>query len=272
MAVLTGIRATTARRRIAIALSVSLTIGFLLSGWFYLSLHHRYGSVTATNRPSMPSFRVSNQPRSFYVDLGWPHLFEAPVRDAFPNRLLPIFYSEVWGDYWGYFLVFGRDTRSDRWLSGPEVTAALAQASPPDWLRTNRGEMAAYLGRVNAVSVPASLLAVLAVVAAVPAFGRLWRRAGPDRETSVTCLLLLLMISAYAGYFWFLILYPNTDKGNTIKATYMLHTFPFVAVLVGRLLERLRDASPGLPRAAAVVLVATVLHNLPAMLTRFRGL
>jgi hypothetical protein len=83
--------------------------------------------------------------------------------------------------------------------------------------------------------------------------------------------MLLLVTSAYAGYFWFLVSYPSPDKGNTIKATYMLHTFPFVAVLVGCLLERLRDTSLRLRLVAAVLLVATFLHNLPAMVTRFRG-
>jgi hypothetical protein len=132
--------------------------------------------------------------------------------------------------------------------------------------------MAAYLGRVNAVGVLPSLLAVLAVVSAIPAFGRFFKRAEPERETSVNCLLLLLMMSAYAGYFWFLVLYPNPSEGNTIKATYMLHTFPFVAVLVGCLLERLRGRSQRLPLVAAALLVAAFLHNLPAMLTRFIGL
>jgi drug/metabolite transporter (DMT)-like permease len=125
---------------------------------------------------------------------------------------------------------------------------------------------------VNAVSIPASLLAVLAVVSALPACARFLRRAEPDHETSVTCLLLLLVIGAFAGYFWLLVSYPAPSKGNTIKATYMLHTFPFVAVLVGCLLERLRDTSPRLPLVAAAILVATFLHNLPAMLTRFIAL
>jgi 4-amino-4-deoxy-L-arabinose transferase-like glycosyltransferase len=112
MAALTGIRRPAARRQIAIALTVTVTIGFLLSSWFYFSLHRRYGSMTAYVRMPMPSFRLSNQPRSFYVGLGLPQLFEHPVRDAFPNQFLPIFYSELWGDYWGYFVVFGRDTRN----------------------------------------------------------------------------------------------------------------------------------------------------------------
>jgi hypothetical protein len=39
------------------------------------------------------------------------------------------------------------------------------------------------------------------------------------------------------GYLWFLIRYPSPNKGDTIKATYLLHIMPIVGICVGLLLE-----------------------------------
>jgi hypothetical protein len=239
---------------------ISLGVGCAISGWFFLSLHHRYGAISAFNRAPQPSLAVSNQPRSFYLGSGLPELFTNPTRDAFPNQLLPIFYSETWGDYWGYF-VFSRKEASTR--------VALDAASVPGRVPPNREQIAPYLGRVNAVSIPASLLAGAAVLAGITACGRLLRHRSPDVETRVMSLLLLMLVSSYAGYLWFLTLYPSFGKGDTIKASYMLHTFPFIAVLVGCLLSRLGRRSPRLQIAVAAILPTTFLHNLPAMLTHF---
>jgi len=266
---LAAIKETSRRHELTKALAITLSVSFVISAWFYLSLDHRYDSMTAFNRKGKPSFALSNQGRSFYVGLGLPQLFTDPIRSAFPNQLLPIFYSEMWGDYWGYFVVFGRDNRSNEWLVGPQIDDALAEPSSSHWLITNRRDIAAYLGRVNAVSTLPTLLAVAAVLSAGVAVGRFLRTHRPDRESSAQCLLFVLLCTSYAGYLWFLIMYPSPGKGDTIKATYMLHTFPFVAVLVGCLFDRLGRIAPRLQIAAAAVLVVTFLHNLPAMLTRF---
>ena len=53
----------------------------------------------------MSVLRSSNPAPSFYLGSGNGNLFSDPIRGAFPNQLLPILYSETWGDYWGYFVV-----------------------------------------------------------------------------------------------------------------------------------------------------------------------
>ena len=37
-------------------------------------------------------------------------LFEKPIRPNFSNQLIPILYSDLWGDYWGYFVFTSRFT------------------------------------------------------------------------------------------------------------------------------------------------------------------
>ena len=71
------------------------------------------------------------------------------------------------------------------------------------------------------------------------------------------------------GYLWFLIMYPTPGKGDTVKAAYMLHLYPLVALQAADLLLRIRRRSVRAYRAALVVLVCVALHNLPTCLTRY---
>jgi hypothetical protein len=73
-----------------------------------------------------------------------------------------------------------------------------------------------------------------------------------------------------AGYFWFLIKYPNPGKGDTIKATYVLHVAPFVAILVGGLLDCIKRKSDGYYRLMVGALLICGVHNLLTMVTRYQ--
>jgi hypothetical protein len=220
----------------AIAGAIALFVG----GWFYGLLLARYGTVIPFNREPQPGPIFSTQPLSFYTSLHARELFSRPTRGAFPNRLFPIFYTETWGDYWGYFA-------SDR-----------AGDSPP---------RQRYLGRVNAVSIVPTALLIAGV-----AFG-LWQtmlvlRSGDvaDATSLLHAACAAVIFCSAIGYGWFLLRYPDrTGDGDTIKATYMLHAFPLLAILAGAMLSRLPRRTSALCLA---VLLAVVVHNLPAMITR----
>jgi len=79
-------------------------IGFLLSGWFYINLLFDYGSLTAFNQ-KRTNFSFSNQELNFYFPFNDEAklMFTKPIRPYFSNQFLPILYSDLWGDYWGYF-------------------------------------------------------------------------------------------------------------------------------------------------------------------------
>src|SRR5262249_54013988 len=102
------------RGRFCKALVIALSISFTVGAWFYLVLLKNYGSVTAFNRSARHSLTFSSQPGEFYFGLGTDKLFSDPLRPSFPNQFIPIFYSEMWGDYWEYFVVYGKDTRTGR--------------------------------------------------------------------------------------------------------------------------------------------------------------
>ncbi len=105
------------RRPLLQSLLVAGILGSLSGGWFYVGLKMEHGSMTAFNRTGAPEFRFSNQPLKFYIGLSPKELFHSPVRPAFPNEFIPIFYSETWGDYWGFFTHYAWSTEWLCWKS-----------------------------------------------------------------------------------------------------------------------------------------------------------
>ncbi|GAB4578779.1 MAG: hypothetical protein Fur0022_15160 [Anaerolineales bacterium] len=251
----------------ASALSLSFAIAFLVGGWFYLSLFARYGTVTAFNRAPQTSFSFSNQPAEFYTGLGLDQLFTLPVRSAFPNQFFPIFYSELWGDYWGYFVVAGRDTRTNELLVGSLQEPRWSRTPMPDWFVTNKEEVAPYLGRVNLLALLPSLLLFAGLALGLYHLARFFRQANPTEAGNA--LLTLILLASLAGYFWFLVRYPNPGKGDTIKASYMLHIFPILALLAGQVLHSFLKTSSIKRLSTIFILTGITLHNLPAMITHY---
>ncbi len=262
-------------------------VAALIGGWFYVTLHLRYGTITAFNRQPEEHFSLGNQPLSFYTGLGGEALIRHPVRPSFTNELVPVFLSEVWGDYWCYFSVTGCAPRRgfDDRISNVET-------------------MAPYLGMVNMAALIPTLFGCMALLMGVKAvvddtyivFTALWRgkkRQGgntnvhgvvnsvvnggdstthpisPPTRTLALAFLTLIIATSLAGYLWFLISYPVPHKGDTIKASYMLQIFPPLALLCGELWRALAARNPLMAKAMAVAGVAVFLLCMPTMVTRY---
>ena len=131
-------------------------------------------------------------------------------------------------------------------------------------MTSNRTAMASYLGRVNLLALVPTLLVVAGIALAAPSLGPSLRRGG-SRRTRCRALLFTLVTTSLLGYMWFLIAYPNLGKGDTIKATYVLHALPLAAILGADLLIRLRDLCPALYHLLLVVLLASAVHNFPTL-------
>jgi hypothetical protein len=65
------------------------------------------------------------------------------------------------------------------------------------------------------------------------------------------------------GYLWFLIRFPVLDEGDTVKASYLLHIFPPLALLTADFLLRMRV--PVVPWLIAWGML--MIHNISAMTT-----
>ncbi len=258
-----------ARARLTAAAVLSLVLLVAGSGWFYLHLRRAEGAVTAFNRAPAPSFSLANQPRSFYLGLGLPQLFTEPLRTSFTNQLLPAFYSELWGDYECYFLVYGKERDTGRYVAGHALERALSDPSYRARLETNRYTLNRYLGC-------AQLLALLPTGVLLCGLGLgvrrswSWLRARWDPSAlPLEALAVAIVVASFAGYFWFLVMYPKPDKGDTIKATYMLQTMPFLALLAARWMRWLRRRWRRAAVWLSLSLVLVYLHNLGLLFTRY---
>jgi 4-amino-4-deoxy-L-arabinose transferase-like glycosyltransferase len=230
-------------------------VGAALAAPFYLHLRSIEGTPLAFNRGGARGLSLGNETGRFYFGLGDGRLFTEPLRPNFPNELIPIFYSETWGDYWEFFLVYAK--KGGTYLAGRELEEG-ARGSLPG-VATNRQEMAAFLGRVNALSLAPSVVLLAGLVFGLRAAFR--PRSGG--ENALGALALVVLVSA-SGYLVFLVRFPELERGDTIKATYLLHVFPMLSILGSAALEgRMRL------RSALVVLWALVfIHDLPAFVTR----
>jgi hypothetical protein len=276
LAIFAGLFALKIRRMAPVwVVLASFGVAFIVSGWFYLHLHRQYGSFTTFNRQPAP-FSLANQPASFYFDLGLEKLFRDPLRPMLSNQLWPVLYADTWGDYWGYFLFVFKDLRSERrgdgvlYLTGEQVEQTLAETPLPEWLETNRFEMSAYLGRVNLVSLFPSALLLAGVVYGLSCLLQFMRQEKPTPFTSANMLFALVVFVSFTGYLWFLIRYPILDKGgNNIKATYILHIYPFLAILGGSFLQSLVKRWRFAAWVIGAALGLVFIHNLPALFTRY---
>ncbi len=228
-------------KRLALMLSVS----FLVGGWFYIHLQIRYGTVLAFNRDPAASFSVSNQNTDFYFNPALDQLFTEPTRPNFPNQVIPIFYSGIWGDYWCYFLAH----------------------------RDNPEPMNSFLGRMNLAGLLPTALLLSGLVLGGVALWQILIWTARNREPTTLSryapafFFLIALVSAL-GYLWFLIRHPEV-RGDTIKATYLLHVFPFLCFLSAELLDRIGERFGWLWWRLAIAVLAVIgLHNLPALVTR----
>jgi hypothetical protein len=267
-AFLTFLHSRTRRKKILFGFAISGAIAFIVSGWFYLSLWSRFGSVTAFNREPLAGFSFQNKDPDFYFGTGNGKIFSDPLRESFNDQLIPILYSETWGDYWGYFVFYGEDTRSQDPIQGGLLYRAVSQDPQPNWLETNRHQIASYLGRVNLISLLPSLLLLLSFIWGCSSIIQAISKRTWDESYNSRVLFTMIILFTLIGYLWFLIQYPS-DNGDTIKSTYILQIFPFLSLLTGILLDRLGARLSWFPPVVLTVLVIVFAHNIGVFITRF---
>jgi hypothetical protein len=229
-------------RRTHLIILVTIFAGVLLSAVGY------YAVVMIRERSAIPfpreseEWKLSNQSIDFYFGTGNGYLFSSPTRPNFDNQILPIFYTEIWGDYWNYFTITREDI-SEKFVN--------------------------YLGRVNIVSLLPTIMIIIGVVGEGIRL-IISTRSGNKKQIAYFAKLtaLLIIVVSLAAYFWILVRYPIHD-GDTIKATYMLHIFPFAGILSAAFITRSVQKSEWAFRSIVIILILTFIHNLPAMISRY---
>ena len=234
-----GLRGSGAPRRVAATALVSIAAAAIVAGPWYVRQEVKYSNPLAFNRPApkVPVWR--RRPVSFYVGLGLPQSISNPARPQFTNRFIPTLYSEIWGDYFGYFA----------WTT----TASGTTPVPLDSERQKELEAQNVLGLVPTILAIGGVLALL-------------RRALRPRPDAARLVVALLPIVGFLGFLLFTVTYPSGD-GDVIKAGYMLTTVPGWAIGFGYAWSRLASSRLAF-RVAAAACGLALLSDLVFLLHR----
>ncbi len=219
----------------------AFAVAFVISSWFFFNLMFQQGSVIAASRDRLSGEEVGN----LQFDLPTETLFTTPYRYQYGLQVLPIFYTEMWGDYFAFFQFDASIIRSLNLMPQPLLD---------------------YVTRVNVVSLlPTALFMVGGGVGI--AFIAKFAFQTPHDVTTGYALLGLCVITTLISYRWFLSSY-NSFNGDMAKATYMLQLLPLLAILSSRALLALKAIQGWAYWTVVVLFTAVAVHNLPAMVTR----
>ena len=118
------------------------------------------------------------------------------------NSFLGIIYSDVWGDYWGYFVFTSK------------------------YLDIGRNQLAIgdYLARVNLISTIPTIFIFIGLLRSKLAL----QKTNLEKfQLSFLNFIKLSALFTIFGYFWFLIKFPVSDA---IKATYLIQFFHLITI------------------------------------------
>lgn len=240
-------------------------LAFVVGSWFYFFLYSQYGTFTAFNRKPQTSI-VKNLALFTGSDNGM--LFVDPVRPSLSNQFFPIMYSDFWGDYHAYFLISIKNKGTDEFMSGAQLQKWLKKNNGelPGWMESNRFTFNGYLRRVNIISIPVSLLLVGGFLYAFFAILHFWQMPGVPQNAQLGLVGFATLFSV-AGFLWFVMSYPHSGDGDTMKATYVMQAYPLIALQSAALLQKVRNKWLLTLLVAGLVVVAV--YNLPTMLTHY---
>ena len=220
------------RRSVLASLALVLMVAVLVPSPWYLHQALRY-SNPVFDQPQPAESLLQRRPLAFYVDARFPDVVTRPWRDEFNDRFIPVFYSEAWGDYFGFWS-WGT-TRGDR-----------TDASDAELMRQS------VIGLLPTVLASAGVLALLALALRRP------------REDPARLVVALPPLAATAAVLYFAVAYPTND-GDTIKATYALGAAPAFAACFGFAFDRLARWRV-LASVLGLVFVVSALASLPFLL------
>jgi hypothetical protein len=210
-----------------------------LSAPWYARQAIKYGSPFAFSKPDPSQWLQSGRPLSFYTALRPNDVFSNPYQPSYRNVLLPVVYTDWWGDYSRYFHVPLAEVNDPPKLESRYRVPLVVQSIV--------GIVPTLLGLAGAVA-----LAVLAIRRRRPALG-------------ITAAAGLAVAAAFVG---FLIRYPKQD-GDNIKALYILDLVPIAALCVAWSIDWVRRHGDRLTLGALLVwLAATGAYDLSFLVLR----
>jgi len=209
---------------------VFTVITLLIGGQYYYFYRNQgvfnSGENVVENRKT-PFFQ--RQPKSFYVDTFFRTSMRTPIRPYFPNRFIPIFYSTFWGDYWNYY-------RQRRYPLSPEEE--IKYPINKEKVSKERLNMLAWQNRINIIPTIIIILGTLTII--VRSIKNFVRRKNLNYQQTSEGFLAIFFSLAFLLFFYTNIEFPNTYKGDTIKASYILYAIPCLIYFAVKYLQSLK--------------------------------
>ena len=215
----------------------SSTVGVSLSYWFYYGLYKSYGSFIAFNM-DRTKFSFSNQEFSFYIP-NTEHLFALftnPIRPNLNNQFISILYSDLWGDYWGYF------TFTSKYLD----------------IGLHQNSIGSYLSRVNLVSLFVTIIILFFYKEGLKNFNSFF-------------LIRYIKYAVYFSFFGFLVfsIAYVSDTGDVIKASYIIQLFHLIVFVASLYFHKLRIINKNAYFVTLFLLLVAYTHNFQSYLSNF---
>ena len=217
--------------------SLSAFFGAAFSSWFYINLFLRYGTFTPFNLDRR-GFSFSNQKLNFYIPNSehFQYLFTKPIRPHLDNQFISILYSDLWGDYWGYF------TFTSRFLD----------------IGRNQLAIGDYFARINIISAFTSIVIVALCI-------KTFRKY---KSRFIVQYLKLAIFCSFIGYLIFAIAYPDATS-DTVKATYIIQLFHLMVFTASIYLNYLEKINKKIYISIISFLVIAYIHNFQSYLSHF---
>lgn len=191
-------------------LSIFLTIIFISTSWFYIG--RRDKDIYKAGRVSEPDIPIwQRQPIEFYTYIPFKFMMTYPMRLSMPlNHIIPIYYSEFWGDFWNYysqrrFGVSAETRRSNHYITTPQRVANLALQ--------------------NQVNLPFTIIMLAGFIYInLRVIKGLFSRSKP-KIWLIEVVFLCVSFLTWIGFLIMNVKYPNW-KSDAVKASYMLNIIP----------------------------------------------
>jgi hypothetical protein len=217
--------------------SLSALIGAGISSWFYFNLYRNNGSFTAFNMEST-KFSINNQPLNFYIPNldQLTYIFTKPIRPYLDNQYISILYTDLWGDYWGYFSFTSRFLDVGR----------------------NQALIGDYLSNAVSLSIVTTIIILTYYVITFK----------KNKKNLIIQYINYGVLFSFFGFLIFAISYP-VSTGDTIKSTYIIQMFHLIVFMASIEFEKLKYSDLKKYNFLLTILFVIYIYNFQTFLSHF---
>lgn len=215
-----------------LAINIIFAIFTLLIGGWYYYFYKDYGVFDSGE--NIKEFEgiplLKRQPKSFYFDTFFRTMMKTPIRPYFPNRFIPIFYSDFWGDYWNYF-------RQRRYPLTEKEEKQFKNNK--EKISSVRLKMLAWQNRINLI--PTIIIIIGFFIYFLKTLFLFIKRVKLSHVQLSESFFALFFNVVFLGFLYTNFKFPNLYKGDTVKASYILFTIPILIYFATKIFIKIKN-------------------------------